>query len=150
MVGYSASFGARIYRLLGRFLASSFLLFALPLFASDPTTATLNPTSSYVEWVGTAVAGTNPAPQLGEESHDDTSVDGVNRDSFVLKVSGKPGDWTGKVIRISISWMTPAFDYDFYVHKGSANGPVVARGTNGVTNFEQDSIDPRYNSVLIR
>ncbi|MEO5935905.1 MAG: hypothetical protein ABIP81_01695 [Terriglobales bacterium] len=116
-------------------------------FASDPTNAILAPGSTQIQWVGTAVGGVNPAPQLGEESHDELCIgDGVNCDQFVLKLSGKPGDWAGKLVILQLNWQVTGVDYDFYVHKGSATGPVVARGTTGPSNAERDQLDP---SVLL-
>jgi len=119
------------------------LLLTTPSLASDPQTATIGPSSLKTSWVGTALGGVNPAPQFGEEAHDDLcGVESVNCDQFVLKVTGNPGDWTGKTLVFQIYWQLPAMDYDFYVHKGSATGPVIARGTSGVTNAERDQIDP--------
>lgn len=120
-----------------------FLLCTPAAFASDPTNATLSPTSTQIQWVGTAIGGVNPAPQLGEASHDELCVaDGVNCDEFVLKLSGKPGDWVNKIVVLQLSWQVSGVDYDFYVHKGSPTGPVVARGTTGPSNGERDQLDP--------
>lgn len=118
------------------------LLFSTFSFAADPATATINPNSPNLIWNGTSLGPVNPAPQLGEEQHDALCVDVATCDSFVLKVSGTPGEWAGKKIQVRLGWNLPASDYDMYVHRGSATGPVVARGTSGLSTFESDSIDP--------
>lgn len=63
------------------FFFLTLLLLSLPSFASDPQTATISPSSLKTSWVGTALGGVNPAPQFGEEAHDDLCVvDSVNCD----------------------------------------------------------------------
>src|SRR5205807_7486284 len=80
---------------------------------SAPTSGTLNPTGPTVNWIGTGVAGGS--------TDESTCIEGVNCDTFMLTLSGQPGDWTGKKAHIVISCADPSgvSDYDLYVHKGS-------------------------------
>src|SRR5262249_6802703 len=53
----------------------------------------------------------------GAGSGENTCVNGVSCDSFQVILA--PGDYTGKQIDITITWLVPAFDYDLYVHADS-------------------------------
>ena len=99
------------------------LILALRINAANPTTGTISPTSSPVVWDGVAAGGTS--------NGEGTCVEGVNCDTLTLTVSGTPGDWAGKVIRVDISWVLLASDYDFYIHKGDNAGPLIASGATG-------------------
>ncbi|HJT81997.1 MAG TPA: hypothetical protein VJ719_12435, partial [Chthoniobacterales bacterium] len=93
------------------------------LGASNPTSGMMTPNSGSLSWTGTAVGGA----YNGES----TCVDGVNCDTFTLTVTGTPADWSGKRIRIAMSWLVLANDYDLYIHKNSNAGPVVDSSTHG-------------------
>ncbi|HEX6159930.1 MAG TPA: hypothetical protein VF111_07175, partial [Thermoanaerobaculia bacterium] len=60
----------------------------------------------------------------------------MNCDTYLLTVGGAASDWSGKNVRVSLSWLLPATDYDVYVHKDSATGPVVGSSAQGVTTAE--------------
>ena len=92
--------------------------------AANPTSGTLTPTSSRVEWDGNAAGGVS--------NGEDTCVEGVSCDTFTLTVSGTPADWAGKRIVIDISWVLLASDYDLYVHRNSNAGDLVARSVTRV------------------
>jgi hypothetical protein len=108
-----------------------------------PTAGTINPGGPAISWVGTAPGGSSPE---GE----DTCVEGVNCDTFLLTLSGQPADWAGKKARIAISVMLePAVtDYDVVVHKGATNaGPIVGTAADGGTPPEVIELDPSIPSV---
>jgi hypothetical protein len=65
-----------------------------------------------VTWSGTAI-GTGGTDET-------TAIEGINRDTFVLHVSG--GDYTGKTIAVKISWTSGTNDYDLYIHKRNPDG----------------------------
>ncbi len=119
------------------FVAASLACFVavFRLGAANPTSGTISPTSMPLTWDGTAAGGT----YNGES----TCVEGVNCDTFTLTVSGTPADWAGKQIKISISWVVLANDYDLYIHKGSNSGPVVSSSTHGAPGtVEEGKINP--------
>jgi hypothetical protein len=119
------------------FLAASFACFiaVLRLGAANPSAKPIDPTSAPITWDGTAAGGA----YNGES----TCVEGVNCDTFTLTVSGTPADWAGKQIKITISWVVLANDYDVYVHKGSNSGPVVSSATHGAPGtVEEVKINP--------
>ena len=105
------------------------------LGAANPTSGTIDPTSTTLTWDGTAAGGA----YNGES----TCVEGVNCDTFTITVGGTPADWAGKRIKISISWVVLANDYDLYIHKDSNSGPVVSSSTHGAPGtVEEGKIDP--------
>lgn len=110
------------------------LLTAFPLAASQPASGSLAPTGSSVAFNGSALGGASPEAET-------TCVEGVNCDTFTLTLSGTPADWNGKNVRVSLSWLLPATDYDFYVHKDSITGPVVASSALGTTTAESADIN---------
>jgi hypothetical protein len=114
MFGYASGGGARVPVVLQKGASSGDGPRDEP--QANPGSGTLNPTGPDVTWQGTAVGGASN----GEE----TCVEGVNCDTFLLTLSGTPGDWQNKSARITFSWATP-IDYDIYVHKGDVNGPIV-------------------------
>jgi hypothetical protein len=129
------------------FNAMVILIFALSMIvippstrAASPATGTISPAGSPLSWNGTAVGGSS----AGE----DTCTEGVNCDTFRLTVA--PGDWTGKVIAIKITWTNPANDYDLYVHQGGScpssgpcTGPVVGQSGDGAPDTDEaTAIDP--------
>jgi hypothetical protein len=103
--------------------------------ASNPSSGTIHPNDTPVSWDGTAAGGA----ATGEGD----CVEGVNCDSYTLTISGQPADWTGKKVRIQITWLIPATDYDLYVHKDTIDGPIIKSSTNGAPGTsEQVEIDP--------
>jgi hypothetical protein len=117
------------------------LLACAVVSAASPDRGTLGPTTgAKVTWVGTAPGG---ASLSGEAS----CVEGETCDTFILTLSATPADWAKKVARVELRWLSPSSDYDFYVHKGSANGPIVARGERGATTGEADDIDPAVDGT---
>ncbi|CAN5432448.1 hypothetical protein BH20ACI3_BH20ACI3_35880 [soil metagenome] len=121
--------------------ALSILLAPLPTSkASNPPAGTITPAGPTQSWDGTAIGGAS----AGE----DTCEEGVNCDTFKLTVA--PGDWTGKVIAIKITWMNPVNDYDLYVHQGGTcppsgpcTGPVVGQSGDGAPDTDEaTAIDP--------
>jgi hypothetical protein len=85
---------------------------------ANPGSGTLDPTpGATLSWTGTAAGGTAP---------DEAScIEGVNCDTFVLTLSGAPGDWHEKTARITFTWPNAVDDYDIYVHKGAPDGEIV-------------------------
>jgi hypothetical protein len=102
--------------------------------ASSPASGTLNAGSSALTWNGTALGGASPEAET-------TCVEGVNCDTFLLTFGGTAADWNGKNARVSLSWLLPVTDYDMYVHKGNATGPLVATSAQGTTTAETADID---------
>src|SRR5438093_9040179 len=104
--------------------------------AATPSSGTLGPTGPPVTWDGFIAAGAASASEA-------TCVEGVNCDTFVLNVSGLPGDWTGKIVDVRISWLNPANDFDLYIHKGTNAGPVVADSGSGAPDTDEEAtFDP--------
>src|SRR5687768_13381850 len=102
--------------------------------SANPTNGTIGPAGPNVTWVGTAAGGTS---QLSEDS----CVEGVSCDTFLLTISGTPGDWAGKKVRVDFSWIDPANDYDVYIHKGDNNGPIAGSSTNTHLSGNTERID---------
>ena len=78
-----------------------------------------------------------------------TCVDGANCDTFTLTVGGAVSDYAGKVVKFAFSWTLPATDYDFYIHKGTLSGPIVATGGNdgAPATTDQAAIDPVKDGI---
>ncbi|HEY0069259.1 MAG TPA: S-layer homology domain-containing protein [Chloroflexia bacterium] len=108
---------------------------ARPGLAADPTEGTISPSSTPVTWDGTGIGGTS-------EEGEDTCVEDVNCDSFVLNVTGDPADWTDKQIRVTINWSSDLTDYDMYIHKDDLDGPIVAQSGLGGTISETTTLHP--------
>ena len=110
--------------------------------ASAPASGMVNSTvGSSASWNGTATGGSSPE---GES----TCVEGVNCDTYTLNVAGMPTDWTGKLIKVVISWNLPASDYDFYIHKESVTGPLVdSSGEAPPVISESAEIDPSVSGT---
>ncbi len=114
----------------------------LRLPAAAPADATISPTTNPpVTWVGTAPGGSS--------ANETTCVDGVNCDVFKLTVTGTEADWANNLIALTFGWTLPANDYDFYVHKGALNGPIVGTGRNDGAPATDDNaaIDPAATGV---
>ncbi|MDQ6623632.1 MAG: hypothetical protein M3Y86_09135, partial [Verrucomicrobiota bacterium] len=105
-------------------LALACLLSVFRLGAANPASGTITPASAPLSWDGTAAAGVSAT---GEGN----CVEGVSCDTFSLTVSGTPGNWAGKQISVTISWVVLASDYDLYIHKGSNAGPLIGKSTGG-------------------
>lgn len=110
------------------------IMVALPLAAAQPASGTLGANGSAITFTGSALGGASPDAE-------NTCVEGVNCDSFALTITGSLQDWTGKRVRVSLSWLLPAMDYDLYVHKDGITGPVVASSANGTNTAESADID---------
>lgn len=114
------------------------------LNAASPATGTISPTGAPVTWTGTAAGGTS--------NGEDTCVEGVNCDSFLLTVNGTPADWAGRRVDVSLSWVLLASDYDLYIRKCPAGpptaascnaGPLINSSTGGPpSTMERASISP--------
>jgi hypothetical protein len=108
------------------------LLLALPFsaaaLAAAPAAGTITPTGAPVTWDGEGLIPTDT-------------------DEFALTVGGTTGDWTGKQIRISITWVSPSTDYDLKVHKGTSADPVARESGQGATTFESVIIAPSESGV---
>jgi hypothetical protein len=85
---------------------------------ATPSSGTLNPTpGETTSWRGTAVGGA--------AADEDTCVEGITCDTYTLTLTGTPADWQEKSVRITFTWPGPADDYDIFVHKDTADGPIV-------------------------
>ncbi|HEV2826757.1 MAG TPA: sialidase family protein [Pyrinomonadaceae bacterium] len=122
--------------------------------ASNPTNGTLTTTSAPVSWQGTAVGGgATGDPAGGSITSEEMCVEGVSCDTFTLTIAGAPADWVNakKLVHVHLGWTITGQDFDFYIHKGDLNGPVVASSGNGVTNgillSEDADLDPAKSSV---
>ena len=127
-------------------------LFLLPLFANatNPAGGTLTPiTTAPLTFAGTA-------PATGADSEPD-AIEGVNKDTYVLTVA--PGDYTGKLISVTLNWTNPANDRDLYVFKRNAdgsNGQQVGESAGGAPQTsEATTFDPniygtgQYNVEIV-
>jgi hypothetical protein len=106
---------------------------------ANPGSGTLNPApGSTLTWTGTAVGGAAP---------DEAScIEGVNCDTFTLTLSGTPADWKEKTARITFTWPSAVDDYDVFVHKGTADGPIVDDSASS-DQPEVINLDPSNSSV---
>ena len=129
----------------------AFTLFAAALLAlsfafintsrsAAPVAGTLNAGGAAVTWQGTAVGGSSPEGET-------TCVPSVNCDTFKLTLAGTPTDWIGQKAQVVISWPNTADDYDVYIHKGSATGPVVGSSAAGGAGPETVPLDPSNPAV---
>jgi hypothetical protein len=118
--------------------------------ATNPVGGTLTPlTAAPLTFVGTA-------PATGADSEAD-AIEGLNKDTYVLTVA--PGNYTGKLISVSLSWAVPANDRDLYVFKRNpdgSNGQEVGSSAGGAPQTgEQTSFDPniygagQYNVEIV-
>src|SRR3982751_4089836 len=133
---------AALFFLTGIFLIV-FGLSTARLHSATPSSGTLNPGGSQLNWVGTAAGGGS----TGES----TCVEGVNCDTFTITLSGTPTNWAGLKARIVVSCADPSgvSDYDVYVHKGDNSGPIVPGGesAHGGTPPEVVDLDPSIPDV---
>jgi hypothetical protein len=105
-----------------------------PAAASQPASGSLSASGGAVTFTGTALGGASPEAET-------TCVEGVNCDTFTLTLAGTSADWNGKNVRVSLSWLLVATDYDLYIHKDNITGPVVASSALGVTTAEAAEIN---------
>ncbi len=110
------------------------LLSVASLPAANPPGGTITPTTVLpLSWDGTAI---------GTGGTDETAaIEGINRDTFILTVA--PGDYTGKSIAISISWLSPSNDYDLYIHKRNpdgSDGDLVSNSGGGVPGTSENAV----------
>jgi hypothetical protein len=85
---------------------------------ATPSSGSLDPTpGATLTWTGTAVGGA--------AADDESCVEGVTCDTFTLTITGTPADWQEKTARITFNWPSPVDDYDIYVRKETADGPIV-------------------------
>lgn len=113
---------------------------AVPVLASQPSSGTLTAVSTPITFSGTALGGASPEAET-------TCVEGVNCDTFLLTIGGTAADWNGKNVKVSLSWLLIATDYDMYIHKTSITGPVVASSAQGATTAEAAEINVSQNGV---
>jgi hypothetical protein len=121
-------------------LAVFILAVVSPVFASQPASGTLNPPGNAIAFTGTALGGSSPEAET-------TCVEGVNCDTFLLTVGGSAADWNGKAVKVSLSWLLPATDYDLYIHKDSITGAVVASSAQGTNTSEAAEINVAQNGT---
>ena len=90
---------------------------ANPRPEATPSSGTLNPTGPDITWTGTAVGGAADG--------EDSCVENVTCDTYTLTIGGTVDQWHEKTARITFNWPNALDDYDIYVHKGTASGPIV-------------------------
>lgn len=100
-----------------------------------------SPSTTSAQW--SQVIPTNPGGVNNLVTDDTSCVDGVNCEYFLLTVDGTTADWAaaGQKVRVQITWLDSADEYDIYVRKGSdVNGKLVGSAFNGpgVTNQTVD------------
>jgi hypothetical protein len=109
--------------------------------SANPTAGTLSPGGANVAWAGTAIGGSS-------EEGEDTCIDGLNCDTFLLTLSGTPADWVGQKALVTISWANANDDFDVYIHKGNTNtGPLVGSSAAGGAGPETVEIDPNTPNI---
>ena len=130
-------------RVLFAFVLCTFGLgLAFVSFAANPSTGTITPSSTTdVTWQGTA-SGVPPAAG-GETSCEE----GANCDTFKLTISGTPGDWVGKQVKVRIQWLLNSNDYDLSVRKGSPTGPIVGSSGAAASTSEELILNPASASI---
>ena len=106
-----------------------------PGSGSISVTAT-NPTT----WVGTTVS---PGGNVNTESTcmENSPVNGC--ETYTLTVNGSPSDWTGKKIKVLLTWTSVSNEYDLYIHKNSNAGTLITSAAQGPALTNQFAfIDP--------
>ncbi|HEX8291626.1 MAG TPA: hypothetical protein VF570_07725, partial [Pyrinomonadaceae bacterium] len=119
--------------------------------AANPPSGSVGPTGPVTpadgKWTGTAAGGASSDPLDGEAG----CAEGTTCDTFNLTVL--PGVYSGKVIRIDVTWTLPSNDYDLVIYKGGTcpatgkcNGQFITSSGNGATSGvlteEHAVIDP--------
>jgi hypothetical protein len=120
-------------------------LFALALFvpvskSATPANGTVTATGPAVSWDGTAVGS-------GSAGGEQTCVEGVNCDTFMLTVGGTKADWAGKRVEVTISFAVSTNDYDLVVHKHDNSGAIVDTSGSGAGSAEVAHINPATDGV---
>jgi hypothetical protein len=111
-------------------------------FAASPSSGTISPsTTTNVTWQGT---GNGLPPAAGGEAD---CEEGANCDTFKLTISGTPGDWVGKQVKVKIQWLLNSNDYDLSVRKGSPDGPIVGSSGNAASTSEELTLNPASSSI---
>ena len=141
----------------GRPAASTLLLALLALVfvptgarASSPASGTLGPhATAPVRWSGTVAGSVNPVPpsHIRPGGPVVPCQEGVNCDTFRLRIGGVEADWSEKVARLRIDWTLPSTDYDLYVYVETPYGlyPInqsTRRSLDG-TNSTHEALDIR-------
>lgn len=116
--------------ILSRVLTAAFLLLAAfyGARAATPATGELSPTSSApVRWDGTAAGSVNPSPPVFISNSGPLLEcrEGLNCDTFRLNIGGTEADWTNRIARVRIDWLSPATDYDLYVLRETPYGSFI-------------------------
>lgn len=107
--------------------------------AATPPSGTISSSNPSTSWTG-SVTGT--VTGVGELA----CVDGVSCDSFQVILA--PGDYTGKQVKVQISWTVPAYDYDLYVHRNTLRGPVYPAANGGPPGTEEHVLLALDNFVV--
>lgn len=110
--------------------------------ASMPSSGTLNSDNTTNParksdgslWMGDK---TGAPPAANGES--DCAANPQSCDNFILNFTG---DFTNKLVRLDIKWLSPSNDYDLYVHKGSLTGTIVASSATGPSTAETVQLNP--------
>ena len=110
-------------------------------FGSAPASATVTASSTPIPFITTSTGGAS--------NGESTCVDGTNCDTFTLTVGGAVSDYVGKIVKFNFSWTLPVSDYDFYIHKGTLTGAIVATGANdgAPATTDQAANDPGKDGV---
>ena len=105
-------------------LAGTFIAFAgaAPSRAATPETVTLGPSDTEVTWQTPTLAG-SAAESRGN------CVEDVTCDTLVVTIL--PGDYTGRRLRVGITWTVPADDIDLFMFADRLDGPVVLTSNGG-------------------
>jgi hypothetical protein len=129
-----------------RLAIASIVILSIPVFASTPSSGSVAATTgSTTAWDGFAGPAYSNDQLTQTSTADANCTDGTNCDTFTLKLA--PGDYTGKRARVSITWTSPADDYDLYVHAGSNSGVLVTKSAGGPpTTSEGNTFD--VNAVV--
>lgn len=105
-----------------------------------PPSGTLDLAHPSVSWTGSVTGAVSGVGELG-------CVDGVSCDSFQVILS--PGDYTGKQVKVQITWAVPAYDYDLYVHRTTLRGPVTPAANGGPPTVEEHVLLNLDNAVVV-
>jgi hypothetical protein len=122
-----------------RFIVPLFLagcLITSSVRATTPASGVLTPLTTTLTFVGTA-------PGTGADSEAD-GIEGVNKDTYVLTVA--PGNYSSKLVSVTLAWTVPANDRDLYIFHRNAdgsNGPQVNFSAGGAPQTgEAATFDP--------
>jgi hypothetical protein len=139
----SGRFNVRIITAFVFFLTAGLL--AIVSIAATPGSGALNPGGTAITWSGFAAA-----PPAGAAAPDPAScVNGLNCDTFTLKLNGAPGDWAGKKARIKIAATATGDDVDMFIYKGASTGPLGAQVGSSASSGgnEEVTLDPNQPAI---